>query len=73
MIVLLSSNHKQIYSDIRSQLVNIVNMEQVIDVFFYLMHFDKEVYFKPKYLKDSRYATLEAVAREIYYNHVHGS
>lgn len=71
MTVLLSSDHEQIYSDIRSQLMNVVNMEQVIDVFSYSMYFDKEIYSEPKYLKDTRYAALEVAAREIYHNHVY--
>ena len=73
MIVLLTSDMEGIYSEIRAQLMEVVDISKIIDVFSYSMYFDKEMYYEVTDFKHPRIMALEAAAREIYYNHVDGA
>ncbi len=74
MIILLTSDMNNIYSEIRKQLMEVVDIEKIVDVFSYSVYFDKDMYYNVTDFKDDpRLMALESAAREIYYNHVDGA
>lgn len=77
IIVLLTSDNEEIYSEIRYQLLQHFKMEQIVDVFSFSMYFDKRVYYELFHYDNSRHCirlnALEANARELYHNNVEGA
>lgn len=77
IIVLLTSDNEDIYSEIRYQLLQYFDMSQIVDVFSFSMYFDKQVYYDrfhyDKGIEAPRFKALEANAREIYHNGVDGA
>lgn len=72
LIILLTSDNEEIYSDIRFELMQRFPIEKIVDLFSDSMYFDPEVRYE-NYQSHPRLAALEANAREIYLNHVEGA
>lgn len=72
-LVLLTSDNEEIYSEIRYQLMQYVDLKYIVDVFSYSMYFDREMYYAVTDFRHPRLAALEAAAREIYNNEVRGA
>lgn len=71
--VLLTSDHEGIYSEIRNELMQYVNLEQIVDVFSNSVYFPQNNYYSPISYQHPRLQALEMASREIYANNVHGS
>lgn len=72
-IILLTSDNEAIYSILRYQLLQYVDIEKVVDVFSYSMYFDENVYYEKPYNSHPRLHALERAACEIYKNKVEGA
>lgn len=73
IIVLLANENGAVFSEIRYQLMQYVEISQIVDVFSASMYFDKNVYYDDFYMKHPRLRALEASSREIYSNQVEGA
>ena len=73
-----TSDNENCYSQIRSQLLEYTNIENVCDVFSQSMYFDEEVYFNQGYYGEiiktdvARVNALACVSYEIYHNNICG-
>ena len=72
MMVLLASDQESIYHQLRCQLLEIVDREQIVDVFSPSMHYDPHAYLDGRFFENIRFAALDCAAREIYRNGVEG-
>ena len=72
LVILLTSDNEEIYSDIRFELMKRFPIEKIVDLFSDSMYFDPEVRYEG-YNSHPRLAALEANARELYLNHVEGA
>lgn len=72
-IVLLSSDHEEIYHEIRHQILQVVDREQIVDVYSHSMYYDPGMLFEHRDIGDDRIAALDVAARQIYFNHVEGA
>ncbi|MCI9442258.1 MAG: hypothetical protein HFH15_13695 [Ruminococcus sp.] len=72
-VVLLSSDHEEIYNELRHQIFQAVAREKIVDVYSHSMYYDPYVLFEHKNFNDDRIAALDFAARQIYYNHAEGA
>lgn len=70
--ILFASDHKDLYNELRRQVSEIAEGNEVVDVFSPSVFFDKAEYYEHSLFRDVRITALEATAKEIYRNNVGG-
>lgn len=74
MLVLLTSDNEDIYSELRWQLLQIVDFKNIVDVFSYSAYFDRNVFNdNAEEFSDFRLAALYSASKEIYFHNVDGA
>lgn len=74
MLVLLTSDNEDIYSELRWQLLQVVDFENIVDIFSYSAYYDRNVFNDDAgKFSDFRIAALYSASKEIYFHNVDGA